>query len=136
LQKAASLLKNGGHCFILVPNMKSVAVRILGGKYRYIYPEHLNYFTRETLEKFSQMQSSFEIITSGSMHFNPVVIWQDWRSKGEFVSDEQRAALLKRTTSYKQNPLLKPVKWIYKGVENILSALDLADNLFLVLRKK
>ncbi len=136
LEKAASLLKSDGHCFILVPNMKSLAVRILGGKYRYILPEHVNYFTPRTLDKFSQMQPALEIVASGSMHFNPLVIWQDSRGEGGFVPDAQRAALLKRTTSYKQNPLLKPVKWVYKGAEKILSAMNLADNLFLVLRKK
>jgi 2-polyprenyl-3-methyl-5-hydroxy-6-metoxy-1,4-benzoquinol methylase len=136
LRKAASLLQTGGHCFVLVPNMKSLAVRILGAKYRYVYPEHLNYFMRQTLEKFSQTESSLEIIASGSMHFNPIVIWQDWRGRGEFVPDEQRAALLKRTTAAKKNPLLKPLKWIYKSVEKSLSALNLADNLFVVLRKK
>src|SRR4030095_9270985 len=39
LQKAASILKPGGHCFILVPNMNSLAVRLLGPKYRYIFPD-------------------------------------------------------------------------------------------------
>lgn len=136
LEKAASLLKSGGHCFILVPNMKSLAVRTLGGKYRYIVPEHVNYFSQRTLEKFSDTQPALEIVASGSMHFNPLVIWQDWRSRGEYASDEQRAALLKRTTGYKQNPFLKPVKWTYKIVETLLSSMNLADNLFIVLRKK
>jgi len=136
LARAALLLKSGGHCVVLVPNMKSLAVRILGAKYRYIYPEHLNYFAPRTLEKFSQTESSLQIVASGSMHFNPIVIWQDWRGRGEFVPDEQRAALLKRTTAAKKNPLLKPLKWIYKGVEKSLSVLNLADNLFVVLRKK
>jgi 2-polyprenyl-3-methyl-5-hydroxy-6-metoxy-1,4-benzoquinol methylase len=136
LDKATSLLKRGGHCFILVPNMRSLAVRTLGGKYRYILPEHLNYFTPRTLEKFSKTQTSIEIISSGSSHFNPIVIWQDFRGRGEYVSDENRAALLKRTTAAKQNPLLKPAKWVYKGAEKVLSGMNLADNLLLVLRKK
>ncbi|MGH7950901.1 MAG: class I SAM-dependent methyltransferase [Limisphaerales bacterium] len=135
LEKAATLLKSGGYCFILVPNMKSLAVRLLGAKYRYVFPQHVNYFTAKTLEKFSS-QKSFEIIVRGSMHFNPIVIWQDFRSKGGFVPDEQRAALLKRTTAYKQNPLLKPVKMVYRLAEKVLGGSNLADNLFIVLRKK
>lgn len=134
LSKAAALLKSGGHCFILVPNMKSVAVRLLGAKYRYIFPQHVNYFTKKTLEKFS-LRENFEMVARGSMHFNPIVIGQDFRSQGEFVPDEQRAALLKRTTAYKQNPALKPVKFFYRATENILGSLNLADNLFIVLRK-
>ena len=49
LAKAASVLKPSGLCFVLVPNMKSLAARMLGARYRYIYPQHLNYFTRATL---------------------------------------------------------------------------------------
>lgn len=135
LRKVASLLKAGSHCFILVPNMKSLAVRLLGAKYRYIFPQHVNYFTAATLEKFALMEN-FEIATRGSMHFNPIVIWQDLRGKGGFVPDDERAALLKRTTAYKQNPAIKPVKFFYRFMEKILGSLNLADNLFVVLRKK
>ena len=46
LEKAAAILKPNGLCFVLVPNMDSLAVRLLGTKYRYIYPQHLNYFTK------------------------------------------------------------------------------------------
>ena len=135
LRKAAALLKSGGHCFILVPNMKSLAVRLLGKKYRYIFSQHVNYFTAKTLEEFS-LTEHFARVASGSMHFNPIVIWQDFRGRGGFVPDEQRAALLKRTTAYKQNPVLKPAKLIYRFAEKLLGGLNLADNLFIVLRKK
>ena len=135
LRKAACLLKPGGHCFILVPNMKSLAVRLLGANYRYIFPQHVNYFTATALRRFSQGEN-VQLVATGSMHFNPVVILQDLRRKGDFVPDEERAALLKRTTAYKSNPLLKPVKFLYLMVEKSLAGLNLADNLFVVLRRK
>ena len=53
LAKAASVLKPDGLCFVLVPNMKSLAARSLGARYRYIYPQHLNYFTKATLDRKS-----------------------------------------------------------------------------------
>ncbi|HKS38130.1 MAG TPA: methyltransferase domain-containing protein, partial [Verrucomicrobiae bacterium] len=34
LRLTAAILRPGGHCFVLVPNLKSLAVRFLGGKYR------------------------------------------------------------------------------------------------------
>jgi len=37
---------------------------------------------------------------------------------------------------YKQNPVLKPVKIIYRFAEKVLSGLNLAENLFVVLQKK
>ncbi|MEO7675134.1 MAG: class I SAM-dependent methyltransferase, partial [Verrucomicrobiota bacterium] len=94
LEKAASLLQRGGHCFILVPNLNSLAVRILGAKYRYLLPEHVNYFTAQSLEKFTQAEPLLEIVRRGSMHLNPLVIAQDWRGSGALVSDHERAALL------------------------------------------
>lgn len=131
LAKAWSVLKPGGLCFVLVPNMKSLAARALGARYRYLYPQHLNYFTKATLAK--PVETRFTVIESGSTHFNPIVIWQDWRGGGKDISNRERAALLQRTTSYKQNPLLKPVKALYQLAEKTLAALTLADNLVVVL---
>jgi 2-polyprenyl-3-methyl-5-hydroxy-6-metoxy-1,4-benzoquinol methylase len=134
LDKAADLLNPDGFCFVLVPNMKSLAVRLLGARYRYIYPQHLNYFTAASLRKL--VENHFEIVEMRSMHFNPLVIWQDWRWGGATVSNEERGELLKRTTAYKQNPLLRPVKVLYKISEHLLRRFGLADNLAVVLRKR
>jgi 2-polyprenyl-3-methyl-5-hydroxy-6-metoxy-1,4-benzoquinol methylase len=134
LAKAAAVLKPDGLCFVLVPNMKSLAARALGARYRYIYPQHLNYFTRATLTRMAEMK--FSVIHLGSSHFNPIVIWQDWSSGGKEVPNGERAQLLRRTTAYKQNPWLRPVKALYGLAEGALRALMLADNLVGVLRKK
>jgi 2-polyprenyl-3-methyl-5-hydroxy-6-metoxy-1,4-benzoquinol methylase len=134
LRKVWGILEAGGLCIALVPNMKSLAARFLGMRYRYIYPQHLNYFTRATLTRLASER--FEIVESRSMHFNPIVIWQDWRRGGAEVSNSQRAQLLQRTTSYKQNRWLKPLKGLYRVTERLLGLLTLADNVALVLRKK
>jgi 2-polyprenyl-3-methyl-5-hydroxy-6-metoxy-1,4-benzoquinol methylase len=134
LAKAWSVLKPDGLCFVLVPNMKSLAARSLGARYRYIYPQHLNYFTQATLAKLVEPQ--FSVIEFRSTHFNPIVIWQDWRGGGKDISNRERAELLQRTTSYKQNPLLKPVKALYQLAEKTLGSFNLADNLVVVLRKQ
>jgi 2-polyprenyl-3-methyl-5-hydroxy-6-metoxy-1,4-benzoquinol methylase len=134
LTKAASVLKPGGLCYVLVPNMKSLAARSLGARYRYVYPQHLNYFTKATLTKL--VGERFSLIAFSSTHFNPIGIWQDWRGGGGEVSNRERAQLLQRTTSYKQNPLLRPVKALYALAERTLGVLNLADNLALVLRTR
>jgi len=133
VEKAWSILRPGGLCFVLVPNMKSLAVRVLGARYRYIYPQHLNYFTSTTLRRL--VETRFSVIDVRPTHFNPIVIWQDWRRGGQEVPNAERAALLKRTTNYKQNPLLGPVKGLYHFVETALATAGLADNLVAVLRK-
>jgi 2-polyprenyl-3-methyl-5-hydroxy-6-metoxy-1,4-benzoquinol methylase len=135
LTKTASVLENNGVCFILVPNFRSLAVRILGPKYRYIFPQHVNYFTMQTLERLIAAQKDFQIIHKTSMHFNPLVIYRDWKNPRDFVPDEERAKLLKRTTAYKQNPAMKPIKLALKATEKILGELNLADNIVVVLKK-
>ena len=134
LRKASTLLKPGGFCFVLVPNMKSLAARLLGARYRYILPQHLNYFTAGTLSMLAGAE--FSIVEGGSTHFNPLVIWQDWRGAGSEKSERERAELLQRTTSYKLNPWLKPARVLYQVSEKFLGFFQLADNLVLVLRKK
>jgi len=135
LRKAAELLEPGGFCFILVPNFESLARRLLGAKYRYIFPQHVNYFTRDTLARLVNGVEDFRMVQVGSTHFNPVVIWQDWKGRGEFVPDEQRAHLLRQTTAYKRNPILRPLKALLAGFEVGLARLNLADNTVLVLQK-
>lgn len=135
LAKTTSILEPGGLCFILVPNFRSLAVRILGPKYRYIFPQHVNYFTLATLERLVATQTDFKIVHTGSMHFNPLVIYRDWKNPRDFVPDEERAKLLKRTTAYKQNPLMKPVKLALSMTEKVLGKSNLADNIVVVLKK-
>jgi 2-polyprenyl-3-methyl-5-hydroxy-6-metoxy-1,4-benzoquinol methylase len=133
LEKAHAILKPGGFCFVLVPNLKSLAVRLLGARYRYVYSQHLNYFTSQSLARLAT--GRFEVVATRFTHFNPVVIWQDWRGGGRDVSNEERAKLLKRTTAYKQKPWMKPVKVIYGFTETALASCGLADNVAIVLRR-
>ncbi len=135
LEKARSILRPGGLCFVLVPNLRSLAVRLLGAKYRYVYPQHLNYFTKLTLTRLA-MESGFALAQVRFTHFNPVVIWQDWRGGGRNISNQERGELLKRTTAYKQKSWLKPVKAAYQLAEKSLAAFGLADNLVAVLSKR
>jgi SAM-dependent methyltransferase len=134
LQKARSILKPGGLCFILVPNMNSLAIKLIGAKYRYIFAEHLNYFTPETLRKF--VGEEFNIMDLKSTHFNPLVIWKDFRGGEREILRAERSQLLKRTTAYKKSPWMFPVKMGYQAAEAALGKFMLADNLVIVVRKK
>jgi 2-polyprenyl-3-methyl-5-hydroxy-6-metoxy-1,4-benzoquinol methylase len=134
LQKAASILKPGGHCFVLTPNMRSLAVRLIGSKYRYIFPEHLNYFTPQTMRQF--IEGEFQFVSSKSTHFNPLVIWKDFRGGEREISRAERVKLLKKTTGYKQAKWMKPVKAAYTASEFVLGKFLLADNIAAVGRKQ
>ena len=134
LDKAHTLLQPGGFCFVLVPNFNSLARRLLGARYRYVYEQHLNYFTAQTFT--SLCAPKFEVMETRFTHFNPVVIWQDWRSGGREVSNAERGELLKRTMAYKQKAWMKPAKALYGLAEKSLGTLDLADNLAVVLKKR
>jgi 2-polyprenyl-3-methyl-5-hydroxy-6-metoxy-1,4-benzoquinol methylase len=134
LQKAAAVLKPGGLCFMLVPNLKSLAVKLLGAKYRYIYAEHLNYFTPATLEKFAGRE--FTVVDFQSTHFNPLVIWKDFRGGEREVPRAERYQLLKRTTTFKKSRWLYPVRLGYRTAEAALGKVLMADNLTVVARKR
>lgn len=135
LEKAAALLRPGGYCFILVPNMDSLAVRLLGAKYRYIMPDHVNYFSPATLQAFCQSVPRLEMTGLKSTHFNPIVILKDIKAHADRVPDAERAQLLKRTTALKESPLLWPIKIAYSATERALALFHLADNITIILRK-
>ena len=134
LSKAATLLRPGGHCFVIVPNVKSLAMRLLGPRYRYVMAEHVNYFSVATLRRFVARVPDLELVALRSTHFNPVVLWQDWRGRGGRVSDTERVALLKRTTGWKQRG--GPLRWCYQAAEKTLGTVGLADNLVAVMRRR
>ena len=136
LGKAADLLRPGGHCFALVPNLGSLAIRLLGARYRYVMPDHVNYFSRATLTAFAATEPRLKLVALRSTHFNPVVIWQDWRRAPERVADAERAALLKRTTAWKQSRSTALIRPVYAAAERMLGQLFLADNLVAVLRRR
>lgn len=136
LRKAADLLKPAGLCFVLVPNRNSLAVRLLGARYRYIMPEHLNYFSRQTLLQFIQRAPQLEVLDHTSMKFNPLVIAQDLCRRKDRVPNGERANLLKKTTAWKQSRRLAPLRWAYNKAEALLGRLELADNIVAVARKR
>ena len=46
-----SLLRNGGLLYVTTPNFNSLSLKIVGNDWSVVtYPEHLNYFTKSTLE--------------------------------------------------------------------------------------
>jgi len=135
LEKAHAILKPDGLCFVLVPNLRSLAIRLLGAKYRYVYPQHLNYFSAWTLSRLTE-DCGFQVVVKGFTHLNPLVIWQDWRGRGSEISNQERGELLKRTTAYKQKAWMKPVKAVYKVAEHSLALVGLTDNVVVVLRRK
>lgn len=134
LERARALLEPGGVCFALVPNLRSLALRWLGARSRTVYPQHLNYFEARTLAELGR-RAGLEPLAARFMHFNPVAHWQDWRRGGRSVPAAERAALLRRTTAWKQSPWTLPARWVYRAAESALAALGLADNVAMVFRK-
>ncbi len=135
VQEASRLLRPGGIFLALTPNYRSLAVRLLGGRYRYILPQHVNYFTRETLEAVLTRSGHFRTVGIHSTHFNPLVIARDFRGHGALVPDTQRAQLLARTNAWKQDARLKPLRWIYSLLERALGRFQLADNVVVAVQR-
>jgi 2-polyprenyl-3-methyl-5-hydroxy-6-metoxy-1,4-benzoquinol methylase len=134
-RRASELLRPGGVLLALVPNRRSLAMRLLGPWYRYVLPEHVNYFSTQTLAELVT-RAGLNVVATGGAHFNPIVIWQDWR-RGALatVPESQRAALLRRTTRMKQSPLLAPARLAIAAIEKALATAGLADNIWIAARK-
>jgi len=134
LAKACDCLRPKGHCFLVVPNSRSLVIRMIGAHYRYIMPEHLNYFDARTLRRLAEQDPRWQIRMLKGMHFNPVVIWQD-RRHSRPVPEEERASLLRRTNAWKQNRRLLAARMLYRFAEALLSRTRLSDNLVMVLQR-
>ena len=120
---------------VLYPRAKSrfTCGAIPHPKYRYIFPEHINYsFTARTLQEFAARDLSIVRVQS---HFNPIVIWQDFRRGERDVPRAERSSLLKRTNAAKQSLRRFPLRLAYRAAEAILAQFKLADNLVLIGRK-
>jgi hypothetical protein len=94
-------------------------------------PQHINYFSRQTLVQLL-LKEGFEPVAIRTTHFNPLVIAQDFRRKGEFVPDRDRANLLRKTNALKRSALLIPLRLGYSVFEKLLGRLGLADNLLII----
>ncbi len=135
LLRAANLLRPGGHAFIVVPNARSLAMRLLGARYRYVMDEHINWFDLDTLRRLAESVPQLSVIAATTTHFNPVVIWQDARTRRAAVPAVERARLLVQTNAWKQRPATAPLRAAYALTETILGRLGLADNVLLVVRR-
>lgn len=135
VRRALELMRPGGCILALVPNLASLAVRTLGTRYRYILPQHVNYFSRTTLASLLAREGGI-VVHQGGSHFNPAVLWQDARRADDApVPDAERAALLRTTTRLKQSPWMRPARWALGGLEWCLASVGLADNIWAVARK-
>ncbi len=134
LERARALLRPGGVCIALVPNRRSLALRWLGARSRSVYAQHLNYFDAPALVALGR-RAGLAPLAIRFLHFNPIAHWQDWRRGGRPVPEIERAELLRRTTAWKQSRWMRPARWIYRGIESVLAALGLADNVAVVFRK-
>ena len=135
LHRASSLLRPGGYAFIVVPNARSLAVRLLGARYRYVMAEHINWFSSASLRRLIESTPALSIVAATTTHFNPMVIWQDATRPRAEVPAAERARLMVRTNVWKQTASAAPARWAYAATERALGRLGLADNLTFVVRR-
>ena len=132
LARTYELLASGGRVFVVVPNADSLAIRLIGSRYRYIMAEHLNYFSVDTLARlFAPRFRPLRVTTS---HFNPLVILQDFRRKNS-PKPQERAELLNKTNAMKSMKVLKPLRLGYRLCEDLLGRAELADNILGIFKK-
>jgi hypothetical protein len=82
------------------------------------------------------MGCEFAVHGFKSTHFNPLVIYKDFRSGGRDIPRAERAQLMKRTNTYKKSTWMLPARFCYRVAETALGKMCLADNLVVIGRKQ
>jgi len=121
---------------VLVPNLQSLAVRLLG-----LVPlhsaEHVNYFSRATLRHALLAATEPPLSWNQRVPDNslyPAVLGR-LANPGVERSGADRAELLRRTTAWKRSRWSQPLRPMYRLSEGVLGLLNLADNLLCVARR-
>ena len=78
LRQVASLLRPGGHLYLVTPNIRSLSARLLGGRWWGLRPAHLYYFSPETLGRMLR-HAGFEVVLRKS--FGRIFTWGYWLSR-------------------------------------------------------
>ena len=81
------------------------------------------------------LEPEFRVVEMKSTHFNPLVIWKDFRGGERNIPRAERVRLLKKTTGYKRSRWMLPIKVVYQATEIVLGKFFLADNVAIVGRK-
>ena len=114
------ILRTGGLVYITTPNFNSISRDIVGPKWNIIeYPEHLSYYTRQTLSKLfgNQKFSTIEIRTTG------ISVSRIRRSKGAVTTHENNFDENFRQRAHKNFML----QWLKDGINLFLNASSKGD---------
>ena len=126
LQETHRRMKKGGLIVIMTPNINSLTFKITRERYFPLYPpEHLFYFTPETLKKLLVLTGFVvvKVMTEGIDLFN---IWQKFtvrNTKRNRIAEE-------RDRFYRPYKHLKPLTCLKKVVDIIIGKLGLGDSLY------
>ena len=124
-QKAAKLLRKGGLMYITTPNFNSLNSRILKDKWNVIsYPEHLNYFTKASLDHLMTL-SGFKRISTRTEGISPGRLIKSRKGEKMDFSDKENIDENLRT-SIEGNALLRGMKSV---ANQIMSTSGLGESL-------
>ena len=130
LKKFHSLLREGGALYITTPNFNSLSRRMLKEKWNIIeYPEHLSYYTPQTIHKLLT-ESGFKKAKLSTSGFSPsrVGIYSG-NTTSEQSSPKAQEEHLREVME--QNTLMQFAKQIINGILNVSNAGDTIKALYI-----
>jgi 2-polyprenyl-3-methyl-5-hydroxy-6-metoxy-1,4-benzoquinol methylase len=125
LQEIHRRMKKGGLIVIMTPNINSLTFKITRERYFPLYPpEHLFYFTPETLKKLLAL-TGFVVVKVVTKDIDLFNIWQKFtvrNTKRGWITGE-------RDRFYRPYKHLKPLTCLKKVVDVVIGKLSLGDSL-------
>ncbi len=134
LGKCREILVPGGYIACSVPNVRSLAHRLLGSRFRMVHPCHILYFHGESLERILA-RNGFEIVKKKIVRFNPLPLVRDLSG----MRDEETPDALQTVGQIyrvKNSRLLRPLRLLHKLALRLIEPLGLGDDLLVLARMK
>lgn len=126
LKESHRILKKGGLALFSVPNGDCLMFKLLGGKYRYVCPEHLYYYSKRSL-KALMARVGFGKFRLSAEGFDVFSFFEDWKG----IQPESTAETTQRERRFvkksKQSWYHKPLKEIHRASLKFLEWGELGD---------
>ena len=142
IEKCHTMLKNGGYVVIHVPQIDSYVAKKLKENWQAMGPDHVNYFSRKTITRFLEKNGFALVKIESSIELKHYLMYMFYEKKIKRKQGTTDNIVHSDRQEYYNKSVNRP-KWQLKIVVflhdlacNILSKLNIGDEMLVIARKK